>query len=72
MFPASPQAGAVVSEYVLELSSFPYGKHADQVDSTSQALACAIPYSRKRDTSRASTWKQRGTGFCDNRLAAVG
>jgi predicted phage terminase large subunit-like protein len=27
------------SEYVQELTSFPYGKHDDQVDSTSQALA---------------------------------
>ena len=27
------------SAYVLELTSFPYGEHADQVDSTSQALA---------------------------------
>ena len=27
------------SEYVLELTSFPYGKYSDRVDSTSQALA---------------------------------
>ena len=61
-----PKHAPWLDEYVSEITSFPGGKHDDQVDSTSQALAwirssaCSDPWLR---SAREEMGKMAGVGF---------
>ncbi len=44
-----------LADYLAELTTFPAGRHDDQVDSTAQALAWA---SAKRQGMTAEDWRQ--------------
>jgi predicted phage terminase large subunit-like protein len=48
-----PEEAPWLADYLSELTTFPAGRHDDQVDSTAQALACARA---KRQGMTAEDW----------------